>query len=62
MPNTIYMPKAAKAASVGRFRTGCITHTKKSLRNWLEKEYKLALEFMGIRTGKRIHNMDEKGA
>jgi hypothetical protein len=37
-------------------------HTEKSLRDWFEKEYKPALEFTGIRTGKRIHNMDEKGA
>jgi hypothetical protein len=37
-------------------------HTEKSLRDWFEKEYKPALKFTGIRTGKRIHNMDEKGA
>ena len=37
-------------------------HTKKSLRDWFEKEYKLALEFTGIRTRKRIHNIDKKGA
>jgi hypothetical protein len=37
-------------------------HTEKSLRDWFEKEYKLALEFTGIRTRKRIHNIDEKGA
>jgi hypothetical protein len=37
-------------------------HTEKSIRDWFEKEYKPALEFTGIRTGKPIRNMDEKGA
>jgi hypothetical protein len=37
-------------------------HTKKSLCDWFEKEYKLALQFTGIQTGKYIHNIDEKGA
>jgi hypothetical protein len=37
-------------------------HTEKNLCDWFEKEYKPVLEFTGIRTGKRIHNMDEKRA
>jgi hypothetical protein len=37
-------------------------HTQDHLREWFEKEYRLALEFTGIRSGKYIHNMDEKGA
>jgi hypothetical protein len=37
-------------------------HTEQSLREWFEKEYKPALEFTGIRIGRRIYNMDEKGA
>jgi hypothetical protein len=37
-------------------------HTKDNLREWFEKEYRPALEFTGIRSGKYIHNMDEKGA
>jgi hypothetical protein len=37
-------------------------HIEQSLRDWFETEYRPALEFTGIRTGRRIHNMDEKGA
>jgi hypothetical protein len=37
-------------------------HTKQSLREWFEKEYKPALEFTSVRTGRRIHNINEKGA
>ena len=37
-------------------------HTEWSLRDWFESEYKPVLEYISIRTGKRIHNMDEKGA
>ena len=37
-------------------------HTEQSLREWFESEYKPALEYTGIRTRKRIRNMDEKGA
>lgn len=37
-------------------------HTKKHLREWFETEYKLALEYTQIKSGKYIHNMDEKGA
>jgi hypothetical protein len=37
-------------------------HTQDNLREWFEQEYRPALEFTGIRSGKYIHNMDEKGA
>ena len=37
-------------------------HTEKNLRDWFELEYKPALEYTQIRTGKYIYNMDEKGA
>ena len=37
-------------------------HTKQSLRDWFEKEYKLALKYIGICHGNCIYNMDEKGA
>src|SRR5437016_4277780 len=37
-------------------------HTKENLRDWFEKEYQQALEFTGIKSGKYIYNMDEKGA
>jgi hypothetical protein len=37
-------------------------HSEQNLRDWFEKEYRLAFEFTGIRSGKRIHNMDEKEA
>ena len=37
-------------------------HIQDHLRKWFEKEYRLALEFIGIRSGKYIYNMDEKGA
>ena len=37
-------------------------HSKQSLRDWFEKEYRPALEFTDIRTGRFIYNMDEKGA
>ena len=36
-------------------------HTEKDLRDWFELEYRPALEYTGIRSGKYIHNMDEKG-
>ena len=36
-------------------------HTEKDLREWFETEYKPALEYTGIKSGKYIHNMDEKG-
>jgi hypothetical protein len=37
-------------------------HTKKHLREWFEIEYKPALEYTQIKSGKYIYNMDEKGA
>ena len=37
-------------------------HTEENLRDWFEKEYRQALEFTGIKSGKYIYNMDEKGA
>jgi hypothetical protein len=37
-------------------------HTEQTLREWFEIEYRLALEATGVRHGKYIHNMDEKGA
>jgi hypothetical protein len=37
-------------------------HTEKHLREWFETEYKPALEYTQIKSGKYIHNMDEKGA
>lgn len=37
-------------------------HTKKHLHDWFEKEYRPALEYTQIKSGKYIHNMDEKGA
>jgi hypothetical protein len=37
-------------------------HTEQSLQEWFEKEYKPALEFTGVQTGRRIHNIDEKRA
>jgi hypothetical protein len=37
-------------------------HTEKDLHDWFENEYRPALEYTGIRSGKYIHNMDEKGA
>jgi hypothetical protein len=36
-------------------------YTEKDLCDWFEKEYKPALEFIGIRHGKYIHNIDETG-
>jgi len=36
-------------------------HTEQDLREWFETEYRPALEHTGIRSGKYIHNMDEKG-
>jgi hypothetical protein len=36
-------------------------HTEKTLRDWFEKEYRPALEFTGVKHGKYIYNMDEKG-
>ena len=37
-------------------------HTEKDLHNWFENEYQPVLKYTGIRSGKYIHNMDEKGA
>jgi hypothetical protein len=37
-------------------------HARKTLRNWFEAEYRLALEATSVQNGKYIHNMDEKGA
>ena len=37
-------------------------HSEQSLRDWFEKEYRPASEFTGIKTGRLIHNMNEKGA
>jgi len=37
-------------------------YTEKDLREWFEKEYKPALEYTQIKSGKYIHNMDEIGA
>lgn len=37
-------------------------HTEKHLREWFETEYKPALEYTQIKSGKYIYNMDEKGA
>jgi hypothetical protein len=36
-------------------------HTKQDLRNWFEKEYKLALKFIRVRSRKYIHNINKKG-
>ena len=36
-------------------------HTEQDLREWFETEYRPALEYTGIRSGKYIHNIDEKG-
>jgi hypothetical protein len=36
-------------------------YTKKDFCDWFKKEYKLALEFIGIRHRKYIHNIDKKG-
>jgi hypothetical protein len=30
-------------------------------REWFENEYRPALEYTGVKSGKYIHNMDEKG-
>ena len=37
-------------------------YTEDELKEWFEKEYRPALEFTGIRQGRYIHNIDEKGA
>ena len=37
-------------------------YTKENLRDWFKKEYRQALEFTGIKSGKYIYNIDEKGA
>ena len=40
----------------------CIdTHAEKDLCDWFETEYPIALEYIGIRSRKYIHNIDEKG-
>jgi hypothetical protein len=36
-------------------------HTKKTLRDWFEKEYRPALEFTGVKHRKYIHNINKKG-
>jgi hypothetical protein len=36
-------------------------HTEKTLRDWFETEYRPALLQTGIRHGRNIYNMDEKG-
>ena len=36
-------------------------HTKKDLCDWFEIEYRPALEYTGIRSGKYIYNIDKKG-
>jgi hypothetical protein len=36
-------------------------HTKQDLCDWFEKEYKPALEFIRVKSGKYIYNMDKKG-
>ena len=35
-------------------------HTKEDLFDWFEKEYRLALEYIGIRSRKYIYNINEK--
>jgi hypothetical protein len=37
-------------------------HTEQDLRTWFEEKYRPALEYTGVKSGKYIHNMDEKGA
>jgi hypothetical protein len=37
-------------------------YTEQNLRDWFKKEYKLVLEFTGIRYGNRIYNINEKRA
>jgi hypothetical protein len=37
-------------------------YTEQNLRDWFEKEYKLALEFISICYKNRIYNINEKGA
>ena len=36
-------------------------HTKQDLCDWFKKEYKLALEFIRVRSKKYIYNIDKKG-
>jgi hypothetical protein len=36
-------------------------YTKKTLCDWFEKEYRPALEFIGVKHGKYIYNIDKKG-
>jgi hypothetical protein len=36
-------------------------HTKQDLRDWFEKEYKLALKFTRVKNRKYIHNINKKG-
>jgi hypothetical protein len=36
-------------------------HIKQDCRDWFKKEYKLALEFIRVKSGKYIHNINEKG-
>ena len=51
--HTIKTKPIASTASI------CIPRT--TFRQWFEKEYRPALEYTGVRSGKYIHNMDEKG-
>jgi hypothetical protein len=36
-------------------------HTKKTLYNWFEKEYRPALKFTGVKYKKYIYNINKKG-
>jgi hypothetical protein len=36
-------------------------HTKQDFCDWFKKEYKLALEFIRVKSKKYIHNIDKKG-
>ena len=36
-------------------------HTEEDLFNWFENEYRSALEYTGVRSGKHIHNKTIKG-
>jgi hypothetical protein len=36
-------------------------YTKKTFRDWFEKEYRPALKFTGVKHRKYIYNIDEKG-
>jgi hypothetical protein len=36
-------------------------YTKKTFRDWFKKEYRLILEFTGVKHKKYIHNINKKG-